>query len=322
MSEKLSLGQKLRGHYMTLQPFLSRSLRPPERPLTEPWTTSLEDPDIGPVTLSGRLFRGQGDDALVVLHGLGGSEDSGYMGLMLAAAAAANRTCLLLNNRGADRGGSDFYHSGLTADLEAALASEELAGARDIDVIGFSIGGHIALRYACGAQVDSRLRRVAAIGSPLHLSNAADDFDSASFNVYRGHVMDALKEIYTAAYQRNPRGILPEKARKISKIRDWDHAVIAPRFGFESADHYYETQSVAPLLEELKVESLYVGSECDPMILASSVRPHLARLSEASSKLQVHWDDRSGHIGFQPDFSLGQPGELGVEAQVLTWLTR
>lgn len=329
MSEKLSLSQKARGHYMTLQPFFARSFRPPLRPETEHWQTEIEDPDFGSVTLTGRLLKRSSREIVVVLHGLGGHVESGYLGPMLASAAAEGRSCLLLNNRGADRSGADIYHSGLVADIEAALSSEALSGFETIDLVGYSIGGHIALRYAVGDQIDDRVRRLAAIGSPLHLASAADDFDSARFNVYRGHVMDALKEIYTAAYQRNPRGIVPELARKISRIRDWDHQVIAPRFGFESASHYYETQSVAPLLAQLKVESLYVGAACDPMVLASSVRPHLdgqMEVKEAASinarRLSVHWDETAGHLGFRPDFDLGQPGNLGLEPQVLKWLSR
>ncbi len=329
VSEKLSLSQKVRGHYMTLQPFFARSLRPPLRPETEHWETELEDPDVGTVKLTGRLLKRSSREIVVVLHGLGGHVESGYMGLMLAAAETEGRSCLLLNNRGADRSGADIYHSGLIADIEAALASEALAGFDSIDLVGYSIGGHIALRYGASDQVDARVRRLAAIGSPLHLSAAADDFDSASFNVYRGHVMDALKEIYTAAYQRNPRGIVPDAARKISRIRDWDHQVIAPRFGFQSADHYYETQSAAPLLDQLKVESLYVGAACDPMILASSVRPYLKGLSveggvtpPRGSELFVHWDETAGHLGFHPAFDLGQVGNLGLEPQVLQWLSR
>lgn len=293
-----------------------RNFRPPPRPLTSKWSMEVEDPEVGPVRLTGRLLSRSEESLLVVLHGLGGSVDSGYMALALAAAERAGQSCLLLNCRGADRSGADFYHSGLTADIAAALQSPELSGIKTIDLLGYSIGGHIALRYACG-EVDARLRRVAAVGSPLDLRAAADDFDAAGLSVYRSHVLDALKEIYTAAYQRRPQGIPPHLARSIGRIRTWDEKIIAPRFGFDSADHYYRTQSAGPVLSQLKVETIYVGASHDPMISAHAVRPFLDH-----PLLHTVWEGGAGHLGFRSDFDLGQDAPRGLESQLLAWLSR
>jgi predicted alpha/beta-fold hydrolase len=311
--ENLGFRKTLGGHWRTLSPFLARIFHPLLRPETRPWTYELEDPDVGPVALTGRFYQGGENEAIVCLHGLGGSTESGYMALMLRAAAEAGLSCLLLNCRGADRSGADIYHSGLSADLASALRCPELAPMKKVHLFGYSIGGHIALCYGTG-EVDPRITKIAAVGSPLHLAAAADDFDAPRFNIYRSHIMDALKEIYTAAYQRRPHGIEPLSARKIQKIRDWDEAVIAPRFGFESANHYYETQSIGPRLDELRVDALYIGATCDPMVKASAVRPYLD-----VPRLKAIWDDQAGHLGFSPDFQMGQPGTVGLEAQVISW---
>lgn len=308
-----SLGQSLGGHLRTLSPFLARSFRPLIRPATEPWELEVEDPKIGPVRLSGRFYHASSDEAVICLHGLGGNTESGYMALMLRAAAEAGLSCLLLNCRGADRLGADIYHSGLSTDIVGALASRELASMQRLHLFGYSIGGHIALCYATG-QIDSRIKKVAAVGSPLDLAASADHFDATSFNLYRSHVMDGLKEIYTAAYQRRPQGLAPLVARKIRKIREWDEKVIAPRFGFENADDYYQTQSVGPRLNQLNLDALYIGATHDPMVKAGAVRPYLD-----VSRLESVWDNRAGHLGFSPRFEFGQRGPRGLEAQVLTW---
>ncbi len=311
--ERLSPRQKLRGHLQTLRPFFSRSLRPLARPATQHWSYEFVDDEVGPVELSGRFLERSPASLVIVLHGLGGSTDSGYMALALQAAERADRSCLLFNCRGADRRGADIYHSGLSHDIARALESPIFDRAQTIDVLGYSIGGHIALRYAT-RKVDPRVRRVAAVGAPLDLSAAADDFDGGPFNVYRGHVMDALKEIYTAAYQRNPRGIEPHLARRIQKIRVWDERIIAPRFGFSSAAEYYEKESVGPRLGELQRDALYVGAVCDPMVQTRSVLPFAS-----APRLRVVWDERSGHLGFPDDFDMGMPGLPGVESQVFSW---
>lgn len=301
---------------MTLQPFVSRLLRPPKRPQTRPWATEVLDRDVGSVELTGDYLDGPDDKALVVVHGLGGSSQSSYMALALRAAAAAGTRCLLLNTRGSDRRGQDIGHAGLTDDLDAALASSELRQVKSIHLFGYSLGGHLVLRHATQTD-DPRVRRVAAVCSPLSLSRSSDAFDAPSFSLYRRHVMASLHQIYTAAYQRNPRGIVPEQARRIEKIREWDERVVAPRFGFSSAEHYYQTVSVQNRLEELRVDALYVGAPLDPM-----VPPRAAEISSAVPRLTVQWDSKAGHLGFRPDFDLGLLAPLGLESQVLAWLFR
>src|SRR5690606_31041217 len=125
------------------------------------------------------------------------------------------------------------------------------------------------------------------------------------------------KEIYTAAYQRRPSGLVPFEARKVRRIRDWDERIVAPRFGFSGADNYYETQSVGPDLHRLKVETLYVGATHDPMVLSTRVRPYLG-----APQMEVVWDEQAGHLGFATGFDLGLPGPRGLESQVMAWLGR
>ena len=304
----------LLGHAATLGPFFSRTMAPLVRPTTETWSTTLDDPDIGPVRLSGRALHHDSKSAVVVVHGLGGSIDSGYMAAALVEAERTRTRCLLFNTRGSDRSGQDIAHAGLGADLEAALRSDFFAGVTAVDLLGYSLGGHLVLRYAA-ENPHPKLRRVAAIGSPLLLEPAATALDAAWLNVYRTHVMRSLHEIYTVAYQRNARGILPEVAREIHRIREWDERVIAPRFGFSSAEDYYRKVSAGPLLRGIKCDALYVGAPRDPMVPLSSVAPALA-----GTPLDVVWVRSAGHLGFGSRLDLGLEAPLGLEPQVFAWL--
>ena len=306
----------LRGHYLTLKPFLSRKFWPSERPQTEFWSTEIWDDGIGPVQLTGRLLRRSPDELVVVVHGLGGNCESGYMGLALRAADRLGRSCLLLNCRGADRSGADLYHSGLGRDIGSALASDALKEFRSVDLLGYSIGGHITYSYVLG-DIDPRLRRVAAVGAPLHLGIAAHEFDAPAWSAYRTYILESLKAIYTAAYQRRPRGLHPDRARRITRIVEWDDNIVAPRFGFKGSSDYYATQSVGPRLGELRVEALYVGASHDPMVSVGGVRRYLD-----DAPIRAVWEDRAGHLGFCEDFDLGFDAPLGLESQVLAWLAR
>lgn len=307
---------RLHGHYATLTPFLWRRFFPAHRPLSAPWSVTCHDPDVGDLRLTGSLRALDGDELLVVIHGLGGSARSGYMPLALAAAAQGGVSCLLLNTRGADLSGEDISHAALTADLDAALASPVLAGYRRVYLLGYSLGGHLALRYA-SERPDERVVAVAAVSSPLDLEASARALDCGWCNVYRSHVLGGLKAIYEARYRKRGGPVPPGQARRIGKIRQWDDVVVAPRFGFSGADEYYAKASVAGRLGGLAVQALYVGATADPMVPRDTVE---AALSKASSLLHVHWERRGGHLGFSSQYDLGQPAPRGLEHQVVAWL--
>lgn len=304
------------GHVYTIWPYLERRRAPLPSATIEEFRTTVADSVVGPVEISGLYLSGAGDRLTVIMHGLGGNTESGYMRAALSACAQMGLSALLLNQRGADRRGHDFAHAGLIEDLAHVLRNPRFASFSEIALLGFSLGGHTALRYAC-VSPDPRLRRVAAICSPLDLAAASAAFDRSRFSVYRRHVLESLHQTYTAAYQRNPSGIEPYEARKIWRIREWDERVIAPRFGFPSALDYYQAMSVAPLLPELKVESLYLGAVHDPMVPRASVVSALA----SAQKVSEIWVSRAGHLGFAPDFDLGFPdAPAGLFGQVLGWL--
>ncbi len=306
----------LEGHLATLMPFIWRRFFPPRRLDTAPWSTTLTDRDIGTVKLTG-LYRGaEGNELLIVVHGLGGSVRSGYMGLSLLAAEQAGVSCLLLNVRGADQSGEDIPHAGLIADLEAAIACPTFAGYEKIYVLGYSLGGHLALAYAL-AQPDPRVKAVAALCSPLDIAAASAAFDAPFINVYRRHVLQGLADVYAATHARRGGALDVAAARAIRRMRDWDEKIVAPRFGFASADDYYAKVSVGPRLGSLTLPSLYVGTQGDPMVPYDTVHESLQKASPA---LDVRWSARGGHLGLPPTLDLGFGGPRGLESQVLSWL--
>lgn len=310
-----------RGHYWTLRGFLERRRWRGIASSGEPWETELDDPQIGPILLTGRWRRrgeaGAEGDAVVILHGMGGSADSEYV---LAAAAAAERaglSSLSLNVRGADRRGEDFFHAALTADLAAALASPELADARRIALLGYSLGGHMALTYAVESPPD-RLAAVAAISPPLDLAACCRTIDRPGALVYRRYLLAHLKEIYAAVAERRPVPVPLAEARRIRSQREFDHRIVAPRHGFDGVDDYYERASVGPRLAASTVPSLLVVARHDPLVPAASLAPFLAGLPECVEARFVE----GGHVGFPRRLDLGEDAAPGLEPQVAAWLAR
>jgi predicted alpha/beta-fold hydrolase len=306
----------LSAHAWTIGPNLLARIAPRAAPSHRAWSVELDDPQIGRVRLRGALQSGQGDTCLMVVHGLGGSFERAYCVQAAWAAQRANLPCLRLGLRGADRSGEDFYHGGLIADLDAALTSPELARFERVVVIGYSLGGHVTLRYALEAR-QPRLAAVAAICAPLDLELGAQCLDSRSSAIYRRHVLSGLKEMYSAVAQRKA---VPTPLSRVSQartLREWDTLTVVPRFGFGSAENYYESMSVGPRLSKLAVPALLVQSQHDPMVPPWTYERHLAK---ASDKLEIKTLGQGGHVAF-PKVKLhphAQPGVL--EDQVIAWL--
>lgn len=290
--------------------------QPTGTPASRHFRAALEDPVRGTVRVTGRLGPEPTKELLVVIHGLAGNASSYYTHLAARAAARAGIGCLRLELRGATRNGDDVYHAGLTDDLYAALGSPQLAHVERIHLLGYSLGGHISLRYASEGRVDPRISGLVAICPPIDLASGVDEIDKPKGAVYRRHVLSGLKQMYVAAATRAPMSITPEEALRIRFIREWDELVVAPRFGFANAADYYAKATVGPHLSRITLPSLVVVSEEDPMVFAHTVKPRL----DAASNIERVYTRRGGHVGFPPNTSLGLGTHGSVEDQVIAWL--
>jgi predicted alpha/beta-fold hydrolase len=312
-------GIEMFGHLWTVMPALRQAAMPDRMPKAQPFRTTVSDPVAGTVALNGLYIDQPNSDTLVVLiHGLGGDAGSPYIRTAARATVRRGLSVLCLSMRGADRSGEDILHGGLTADIQAALASPEMARYRRIELIGFSVGGHLALKAALD-RVDPRLAAVAAICPPLDLAQATIDFDQPERTFYRRHIFAAVNRTYRLAAARRsfltPAAVV-EKARF---CRERDAITVVPRFGFRSVEQYYESQSVSSRIHELDIPSLLVASSFDPIIPGYSLSSAIGRASRA---LSVRWVEKGGHLYFPADLDFGFPADRGLEPQVLQWLSQ
>lgn len=316
----LSVAAAVRGHARTLGGRVTRALVRELATPAEDWSAVVDDPAIGPVRLSGRLRHvAEARGVLLIVHGLGASADAAYARRAARLAEGAGLASLRLNLRGADRAGEDYYHAGLTEDLRAALAAPELARYGAVAVLGFSLGGHTALRYATEPH-DPRLRAVAAVCSPLDLAAGGRLIDRPGVWAYRRYLLGNLSDIYAAVAARRAVPLPVAEARRIRTFRDWDTRVVAARHGFRDADDYYTRMSVGPRLDRLGVPALLVASEDDPMVPAGAIRPVLDGWSGRELPLDVRWVPSGGHMAFSRRLDLGLGEARGAEPQILSWL--
>ena len=305
----------LKGHFWTLGPFLRHNMLPPRVPEWAAWETSLEDGVVGTLQLSGRLSQSASDTVVVIIHGLGGSATSYYGRKAAVAASHAGVDSLRLNLRGADRGGADFYHAGLTEDLDAALQSRALEGYENILLLGYSLGGNMMLRYLAG-EPDRRVRAAATVCSPIDLKAGARAIDRPRGVFYRRHVLSALKDIYRNVAAQREVPVPIREAARIDTIELWDERIIAPRYGFAGAEDYWAQTSACNVLERIETPTLFVAAEGDPMVLIDSVRPWLQNATTLRRVVTSH----GGHVGFPRKVDLGLGNEGTVEDQIIQWM--
>ena len=302
------------NHLWTILPRLRSGLRPPVAPPEVAFDATF-DGALGPVTLSGRLsVPDDAQDLVVLVHGLGGTSSSDYVVRAAAAAHRIGTASLRVSLRGADGNGDDLYHAGLDRDLTWLLARPSLAHFDRLGLIGFSLGGHVALRAVCADRVDPRMVGVAAVCSPLDLAAAQAGIDRPSAAIYRFYILRRLRALHARVKERHPD--LPGDGEAVAAartLRDFDAAAVVPRFGFADVDDYYTRASVGPRLGSLAVPALVVAVREDPMVRRDSIE----RWGDA---LDLRWLERGGHVHVPPRVDLGLGAPAPLEEQLLHWL--
>jgi predicted alpha/beta-fold hydrolase len=231
---------------------------------------------------------------VVLVHGLEGSGDAGYIRSMAHAALGAGfiahrfhmRTC-----GGTAHLCKTLYHGGLTSDLRAFL--EQLAAADrglPLFLIGFSLGGNVSLKLAGELGETSLLAGVCAVSTPIDLAASVRQLERSSNRIYERRFVKRMRArlFSTGRYSRAEL----DAARSIYEI---DDRITAPSFGFEGADHYYATQSSQNFLDRIRVPALIVQAK-DDICIPFEIFGHAAFSS--NPRLRLIAPEHGGHLGF------------------------
>ena len=87
----------------------------------------------------------------------------------------------------------------------------------------------------------------------------------------------------------------PERLKTARSIYEIDDQITAPSFGFEGADHYYETQSSQNFLASIRVPTLLIQSKDDTYIPFDTYSHPALRTNPA---IQLAITEHGGHLGF------------------------
>ena len=299
--------ERVGGHWWTIAP-LARSWWPaPVLPVRQEVRIPLLDDRFGPTVLHGTFCDRLASDSVVVLvHGLGGNRHAGYVKQATVALHAAGFATLAVDLRGADRCGGGYYHVAQVDDLRAVCHASMLRRFQNIFVLGFSMGGHLAVHYAA-ADDERRLRGVAALCAPLDLQATQQHLDQPQQFVYRHYVLRGLKQIYAAVAKKHEVPTSNAEVQRCKTFYEWDRLTIAPRYGYDSPEAFYREQSAANVLKDLTVDTVMLFARNDPIVPPRLALPFLeqAPFGKVHAKVMM----RGGHMQFGRGQSLGFDAE-------------
>ncbi len=225
---------------------------------------------------------------VVLIHGMGGSHDSGYMIRMSRKLYLKGIKVVRVNLRGAGPGkglSKLLYHAGTSEDMLKVLHGLKVdAPASEIVVIGFSLGGNIALKLAgeLGGKAKELVKAFIAVCAPMDLAQTVRSIQEKRNRLYHSYY---LKTILDQAGAKAP--------QNIQTIVEFDDLVTAPHWGYQDSDEYYRECSSIRFLPRIQQSTHLLFSRDDPFICMDAV--HGMSLPHA---VQVWTAEQGGHMGF------------------------
>jgi predicted alpha/beta-fold hydrolase len=260
-----------------------------------------------------------GRPAALLVHGLGGSAQAPYISRLAAKLSSRGVRCVRLNLRGAGPGfgiARKFYNAGRTGDVRRSF---EWLAARcpgsPIALIGFSLGGNLALKLAAEASADPLvgLDCVLAASVPIDLAACCEQIRLGSNRIYDRNFLRSLRAEVFRIEAEFPGGPASDLA-SVRSLFEFDDRYTAPRDGFSGARHYYSESSASSFLPRIEVPGLVVQARDDPFIPVGCFER--ARFPPG---LALELISHGGHLGFLDRRVRGRDRHW-LDSRLMAWL--
>jgi predicted alpha/beta-fold hydrolase len=237
---------------------------------------------------------------VLLVHGLEGSSDAGYMRSAAHAVLETGYAAHRFNIRSC--GGTEslcktLYHAGLTTDVRFVALQLAEKFRTPLVLAGFSLGANIVVKLAgeLGDDAQRWIRAVMAVSPPLDLRACAFALKRPQCRLYQDRFLKNMAARLRRRHALRPDLFAIQALDGIGSVYEFDDRITAQFFGFGSAERYYGTQSCGLFLDAIRVPALLVHAKDDPMI-PFDVFAHPAFQSNPHLKLLAV--EHGGHVGF------------------------
>ncbi len=267
-------------------------------------------------------WAGSGSPRLAILsHGLEANTKTEYIQGMAAALLRRGWDVLAWNFRGCSHEPNRLlrmYHSGATEDLHAVI-SHALVNhpAESIDLIGFSLGGNLTLKYLGErpAELPPQIHRAVAFSVPCDLACSSRQLSVPSNKIYMERFLVAMRAKVRAKMRMFPDQLDLVGLNRIRTFAQFDDRYTAPIHGFLDAADYWKRNSCRQFLPFITVPTLLVNAANDPF-LGPGCYPRDE--AQASDCFHLEIPATGGHVGFP---TVGNGGESWAETRAAEFLT-
>lgn len=263
----------------------------------------------------------RGDHCVLMLHGLGGSYQSGYMVRLANRLTSQGIRTFRMDHRGCGAGAQlarNPYHAGRTEDVASAIQMvERLCPGSPISLAGFSLSGNLLLRYL-GEQPETlplSLFRAVAVCPPIDLHQCASTLSSSSMGQrYDWYFTRRLISQIAQGPQWKDHLPLASVRRPPRRLYDFDELYTAPAAGFESADDYYTQASAIRVIDRIRVHTTILASADDPVVC-----PRQFRDLVLPPNVTMCMTSGGGHLGFIGRAGV-DPDRRWMDWRLMDWL--
>jgi predicted alpha/beta-fold hydrolase len=241
---------------------------------------------------------------IIIVHGLEGSSDSGYMLGIAEKGLAAGMNVVRVNQRncgGTDHMAPTLYNSSLSNDLVAIAKNlVEQDEVSQFALVGYSMGGNLVLKAAgeWGADAPHQFRGVAAVCPSMDLAASADALHEPANRLYEKYFLEKLGRRFRAKARLFPDVFDPSRLRGLKSLRHFDDKITAYYCGFAGAADYYARAAASNVVEQIGVPALILHAASDPFIrITQETR---GKIAANPNILFVETED-GGHCSFLAD---------------------
>ena len=249
----------------------------------------------------------------ILIHGLTGSAGSLYILSMARLLLDRGGPVLRLTRRGAGPSRplcSQHYYAGRSQDFRALLPllPDELTR-HGVMAVGYSLGGAMLLKYLGEEGAASPLAAAATVSAPIDLAVTCRHMMRLRNRLYHHYILGLMKVEATgegAVVSTVERGAI----MGARTVWDYDDVFIAPRYGFASAEDYYERCRPTRFMGGIRVPTLILSAMDDPWIPGALYSGYDWASNRSLTPLLA---GHGGHVGFHGTGNLQPWSDLAVE---------
>lgn len=241
----------------------------------------------------------QGSQKLAVIsHGLEGDTTRPYIKGMAKACYDNGYDVLTWNYRGCSgelNKALRFYHSGATDDLATVVDHAAGKNYTQINLIGFSLGGNLTLKYLGEERARPDFIRKAVVFSvPMDLHTSCIKISEPSNWIYSRRFLRSLRK-KVMDKSRVMRELDASGLKKAKTLQEFDDIFTGPIHGFKNAIDYYTQSSSIKVVANIKTPTLIINAKNDPFL---SPECYPEDLLKGHSFVMFESPDYGGHVGF------------------------